>query len=251
LSDIPDPLPQWLLDRGLDVTPRPVRLSVRPDCVLKLTLPMVLAEFLSECPQPTLVQVGAYDGASGDPLEPFLRRNCVRAVLLEPQPGPFATLQQRYASRAEVLTLQLALADHDGTISLYVVEGHDDRDPWWTRQIASWDRDHLLKHKDWVPDLATRIREVSVESICPGTLLRRHNLRGIDVLVVDAEGADWTIASLFLDAGIVPGVIAFEWRHLERPVLVQAVDRLAALGYQMEFVDADLIGRHRGLPPRT
>lgn len=237
------PCRAWLDRHGWDVLPRPFPLSAHPSSVLQPTLSMLLFELAACYPQPHIIQVGAYDGNTGDPLARFLQASPVRAVLLEPQPGPCSALQSRYADRPDIQVLPCAVAAIEGTQSLYVLAGTHERDPWWAPQIASFERSHLLKHAAWIPDLESRIAALPVPTLTPQSLMARLNSFHCDALIVDAEGADWKIVSLFLDAGIIPAILFFEWRHLDPSELRCAVQRLLELGFQMEFVDADLLAR--------
>ena len=233
---------QWLREQGLDSILRPVALSHRPDQILRPTLSMLLAELSLQRSGLTVVQVGAFDGSSGDPLNCFLQlAPNVRAILIEPQPIPFAVLKTRHAGNANVTTINAAVAAADGSCTLYVVEGQDPGDPWWSPQIASFSRDHLLRHAPSIPHLPERIRASEVPTLSPATLLREYRLPRIDALVVDTEGADWQIVQLFLDQNIRPKVIYFEWRHLAPETIASAVEILTGLGYRLEFLDVDLI----------
>lgn len=233
---------KWLQEQGLDSILRPVALSHRPDQILRLTLNMLLAELSLQRSGMTVVQVGAFDGSSGDPLSSFLQLDpTVRAILIEPQPIPFAVLRTRHSGNANITTINAAVAAADGHCTLYVVEGQDPGDPWWAPQIASFSREHLLRHAPSIPHLPHRIRATEVPTLSPATLLRGFQLSRIDALVVDTEGADWQIVQLFLDQNIRPKVIYFEWRHLALETIASAVEILTGLGYRLEFLDADLI----------
>lgn len=199
---------------------------------------------------PTIVQVGAYDGETGDPLSGFLDRHRARAILLEPQPTPFAALKAKHAGNRDVITLNAAIADVDGICPLYVVDGMTEHDPWWCGQIASFHRDHLLRHQEGIPNLIDRIRVIDVPTISADTLRRRYALDRVDALIVDAEGSDWQIVRNFLDLGIIPQVLSFEWRHLDQRVLAAACGKLAELEYHVEIEISDLIASRQALVDR-
>ena len=124
---------------------------------------------------------------------------------------------------------------------MYVVDGAQPGDPQWLHQIASFRQDQVLRHARWVPDLAKRVRPIQVETISPATLKRRYHADRIDALVVDAEGADWEIVSLFLELGCVPDVLFFEHKHLKHSTIAMAIEKLSELKFKMEFVGPDLL----------
>ncbi len=209
-----------------------------------LNLNTLLTELTLGDRHPIVVQIGAFDGCTGDPLVEFLETHKARAVLLEPQPAPFAALQARYANRVDVVTVNAAVAATDGRCTLHVVDGTESADPWWCGQIASFSREHLLRHADRIPNLTNRICAIDVATMSPESLMRNYAIPQIDALIVDTEGADWEIVKLFLDRNVIPSVLFFEWRHLDPPTIATAVTRLAELGFQTEFVEADIIAQH-------
>lgn len=205
------------------------------------TLDLLLDQVALLKPIPTIVQVGAFDGSTGDPLCAFLERHRAQAMLLEPQPVPFATLKAKYSGYTNVVTVNAAVSAHNGTSRLYIVEGTHAEDPWWCDQIASFHKEHLLRHSEGIPNLADRIRAIEVPTVSPETLMQRYGLPHLDALIVDAEGADWQIVQLFLDRGFVPDILFFEWRHLDQQDLAAARSTLTELGYEVEFQSADVV----------
>lgn len=70
----------------------------------------------------SVLQVGAYDGVSNDAVHDVLRQyDHVRAVLLEPQPGPFSALERHWAGSTRVVPIRAALSDSTGERPLYVI----------------------------------------------------------------------------------------------------------------------------------
>jgi len=60
----------------------------------------LLACFAEHFPEAVVLQIGANDGAFGDPLAPWFQRTRWRGVLVEPVPHLCEQLQQRYSDRA-------------------------------------------------------------------------------------------------------------------------------------------------------
>src|SRR5688572_318932 len=70
----------------------------------------------------SILQVGAYDGVSNDSVYDLLRTyEHTRAVLLEPQPEPFAKLETLWAGSKRVTPLRAALSHDTGVRPLYVI----------------------------------------------------------------------------------------------------------------------------------
>lgn len=232
-----------LIQRDRAVIYRPGELSRRAEAILQPDLTMLLAELTLRSPDPVIVQVGAFDGTTDDPISTFLQHGDARSILFEPQPDPFAKLQAKYIDNPRVVAVNAAIAPRDGTYPLFVVDGSNPDDPPWCSQIASMSRDHVLRHANWVPDLANRIRQIDVPAISPRTLMTTYDLERIDALIVDAEGADWDLVKLFLAEGVIPSVLQFEWKHLSGATRSAAIAELADLDFQMAVCGADVIAR--------
>lgn len=175
-----------------------------------------------------LVQIGAFDGVTSDPVCGLLETKRFRAIIVEPQARPFEELKRRYTGREEIILEQALVSSSDGMADLYMPSKVE------CSQLACMDREHLLRlgFSDF------EISSVSVKTMSPKTLIVKHRIERLDVLQIDAEGADFRILELFLAAGIRPSIINMETFHLsatDRPALRQ---RMSALGYQ--FVDYSL-----------
>src|SRR5579862_6710692 len=84
----------------------------------------------------TFIQVGAFDGVSTDPLRKYIQTCGWRGVLIEPQPGPAAQLQQLYDENDRLSIVQAAVDQRCGPRTLFTVES--DTVPAWARGMASF-----------------------------------------------------------------------------------------------------------------
>ena len=109
------------------------------------------------------IQVGAYDGVSTDPLRKYIADCGWRGVILEPQPRPASRLRELYAGDDRIVIVEAAVDRERRTRSLYTVES--DALPAWAGGMASFDREHLLKHDYLIPGIAAQIRELTVDCI--------------------------------------------------------------------------------------
>lgn len=137
-----------------------------------------------------ILQVGAYDGVSNDSVHELLQTyQYLRAVLLEPQPGPYAALEKMWAGSARVTPLRAALSDTTGERPLYVIaDAHKHTHPF-PDQVSSFYRSRVemaCSRYSWRP-----VR--GLHHVCsgadaglahPGSALRtfrfrRHRCRGV------------------------------------------------------------------------
>jgi FkbM family methyltransferase len=177
----------------------------------------------------SFIQIGAYDGVSTDPLRKYVAACGWRGVMLEPQPRPAGRLRELYAGNDDVVVLEAALDAQRSTRSLYTVEC--DELPRWAGGMASFDRQHLLKHDYLLPGLADKIRELTVECITFDDVLAQLPGDALDLLQIDAEGADGYLLSLFPFDRVRPAIVQWECKNMSRAQQEAALELLCSLGY--------------------
>jgi FkbM family methyltransferase len=175
------------------------------------------------------IQVGAYDGLSTDPLRKYIERCGWRGVMLEPQPRPAARLRELYKDNPGIVVMETALDGLRRTRALYTVEADDI--PAWAGGMASFDRDHILKHDCLIPGIAARMRELQVECIVIEDVLKKLPGKRLDLLQIDAEGADGYILSLFPFERIKPAIVQWEVKNMMRTEQEAALELLGRHGY--------------------
>ena len=179
------------------------------------------------------VQVGSNEGVANDPLHETARARRWTGVLVEPLPHLFARLVENYQGVDGVSFVNAAIGPEDGTVTMYTVEAQED-DPEWVHQIASLDRDVVLRHAYALRDLESRIRPVEVECLSLGTLVARQGLVGVDLMHTDAEGYDKDIIEqIRFDAEWAPRFLLFEVKHMDREAYFATKARLEAAGYRL------------------
>src|SRR6202021_2817250 len=86
---------------------------------LFLDLDMVLSHYRIEHPDVRYLQVGAFDGVSGDPIYPLIQRHGLQGIVIEPQKDAFERLKTNYAHFPHFHFVNAAIADHDGWSTLF------------------------------------------------------------------------------------------------------------------------------------
>jgi FkbM family methyltransferase len=226
--------------RGLR-SEEPDLLATHPDAELRPRLDHVVAHrLISGEPDLFVVQVGAFDGSSGDPIYDWMRRFGWRGILTEPQPYYFGKLQAAYADCPGVVLRNVAIASRTGKRSLYYVSGDDPGDPEWVGQLASFSRSTILSHEDAVPNLEQRIDSHEVDCLTFEDLL--SGVTRVDLLQIDAEGYDAEVVRLFDFDRWRPSIVNFEHKHLPRDEHESAMRRLISYGYRIARTGDDTIG---------
>jgi FkbM family methyltransferase len=175
------------------------------------------------------IQVGAYDGVSTDPLHKYIAGCGWSGVMLEPQPRPAARLRELYEGDSRVVILQAAVDRERRSRSLFTVEC--DELPRWAGGMASFDREHLVKHDYLIPGIAAKIRELTVDCITFDDALDQMPCERLDVLQIDAEGADGYLLSLFPFDRVKPAIIQWEAKNMSRAQQEAALDLVCGHGY--------------------
>jgi FkbM family methyltransferase len=178
----------------------------------------------------TFIQVGAFDGVSTDPLRKYIQTCGWRGVLIEPQPRPAAQLRELYGNNDRLVIMQAALDDKCGKRILFTVES--DNVPAWARGMASFERDNIVKNSYLIPGLEAMIKEITVNCITFDDVMQKLPSGRLDLLQIDAEGADAYILSLFPFGRVRPAIVHWESKNLSTPQREECLDRLLPFGYR-------------------
>src|SRR3990172_11007463 len=142
-----------------------------------------------------IVQIGANDGIVGDPLHELIQTHVDWQVLfVEPVPYLFERLKLNYGLSGRFKYENAAIND-GSTCNFYWVgeeAGHELLNlPRWWDQLASFDKEHILRHLDG--RLGPYIRTTVLNGLTLNQLIDKHDLNRIDLLYIDTEGHDWQI----------------------------------------------------------
>ena len=212
----------------------------KPHAQLKMSLEYVVGHFMLFKPSVFFIQIGANDGLANDPLNQFVMRFNWNGILLEPLPEVFEALKQTYASKPQLQLLNAALAEKDGSQTIYTVR-MDDSTFKKAHQFSSFRKDAVLSQTSWIPDVANRIEERAVPCVSFDTLLRHAGQNEIDLLQIDAEGYDYTILKMIDFSRLRPAIINYECGQMSKNQREEIAALLISQGYKMSQGDLDSI----------
>jgi FkbM family methyltransferase len=203
----------------------------------------LLGDFASVFPRAVFVQIGANDGFSGDPIYALLARPDVhwQGVLVEPVASLFAELHDRYADKPNLKLEQVAISDQDGTAQIHYLQTNEG-DTLWLQQLASLKPEVLLHNAQQfgLTNVTTITEEVPTVTV--STLLQRHALSRLDLIVIDTEGLDWQVLRQFELRKPGPRLILYEHQHLSAEERAEAHHFLTRHGYDWaEMAEGDTI----------
>jgi FkbM family methyltransferase len=233
---------QAIARKGYVVEWRPGTLR-RRESRLELALEFVLPHLLLAKRKPFFIEIGASDGVTNDPLHPFISRELIRGIRVEPLPWAFQRLSAGHADSTDIRCINAALAAEDGEAPFFTVDMNG-INLSSAHQFSSFRRDILLAHRTFVPDIEQRIVETRVPTVSFGTLKRIALDMGaadIDVVHIDTEGFDGAVLDMMWDHGLRPALVSFERAHMSKAEIERQADRLASSGYRLAMGHFDMI----------
>jgi FkbM family methyltransferase len=193
----------------------------------------LLEDFATAVPEAFFVQIGANDGQTGDPIYGLLARGGRRwrGVMVEPVAHLFAQLSERYGGNSAIRLERAAIGETDGTTVIHRLQTKPE-DSLWLQQLPSLDLELLLRNARQFGVSEKLIVSETVPSFTVSTLLKRHDISRLDLLVIDTEGWDWRILRQFDLTVLRPKLVLYEHQHLSPEERAQAHQFLARDAYE-------------------
>lgn len=225
---------------SLDLVRKPRVLLDRPDAELRASMELVAAHLSRYKADITFVEIGANDGVLAEGLVPIAILYGWAGVLVEPQAAMFAKLRQNVADHPRIRCVNAAVDAVPGQRTLYRVA--DDADvPDWAAGSASFEREHLLRHRGLIPNIDRVLVEERVRCLTFDGVLEEAQLDRFDILQIDCEGFDYEILKLADLPRRKPAIVNFEHVHLSDADWNAAVSMLLDLGYRVAKIDNDTL----------
>lgn len=195
------------------------------------------------------LQIGSNDGLTNDPIREFVVANPGwRGAFVEPVPHLYENLKRNYAylKRRSLSFFNCAVFAGEATITLYHINPR--RVGEYTAmadQIASFDRQHILKHYPRHPTIDSDIVAVTVPCRSVTQILSLASLPTLDLLHVDIEGAEAMVFQEFPFAHIRPKMLVYEWIHMREQDRGSLETRLREIGYALDSDSFDTVATLR------
>ncbi len=214
----------------------------------------VLKTFAGECADVRFVQIGSNDAAAGDPIIDHVLSCGWRGLMVEPVPYVFDRLRLRHGRNPRLTMECAAIGEPEGLRPFYSLQPLDRPPSPYYDQMGSFSREHIVRHERFHPGLSAHIREIEVRCMSLSSLLRKHGIGELELLHIDAEGADFDVLKS-LDFGYcTPALLLFEHGHLPRGEREACAAFLEARGYRLLYEGRDCLALHAGARdqwPRT
>ncbi len=183
------------------------------------------------------VQVGANDGVRFDDLYAKVTQHRCAGLVIEPLPDIYERLKLNYGDYPNVVPVRMAVHASADSLQLYRVTPGAQSLPDWASGIASFDRNHLVKHG--IPERFIVAQSVDCRPLMP--LLTQHGFLDANVLQIDTEGYDAEVLRMIDFASFRPQLIKYEHKSLTLSDAQDATARLRAAGYRVHKQQQDTI----------
>ena len=196
--------------------------------------------------KPKVVQVGASDGKSEDPLYQLIKDDLVDAVLVEPLPESFAKLQALHKDRQNVRLKNCAVSLGPSELEIYCIREPSGRIRY--SPVSSFDRDLVERHMNAMKsaNVDENTDGLYLDSItCPALTVKEviseAGWANADALIVDAEGLDHEIVLGSLEAGLEFDLVFLEVFFVSLRDYPSLIRKFAEYGYGSARSGKDLL----------
>ncbi len=194
-----------------------------------------------------LVVIGAHSGLYlKDLVNEYRDRN---VLLVEPVPYNYEILDSEYKDDPKIIICKNAIIDKSKKDFFYYVkkESITKLGKHWASQIGSFDKNHILNHKNKRFDIKEDdIETIQIEFITFDDLIQKYSIKSIDKLQIDVEGAEYKIMNSINFQKIEINKILFESKHfdgtfIEGKKLQEIEEKLKSNGYKLQQIDKENI----------
>lgn len=186
----------------------------------------------------SLLQVGANDGERFDELNYFIKKYKIKSVLVEPINKYFNELKKNYSNYEFVKIENSAISVNNEISYLYMVNDKNiKRYDEHVKGINSFEIQHLIKHGV----KKNHIEKKKINSLSIQDLIKKYNIRELDLLYVDTEGYDGKIVYEFIKSTKLKPIIIFEYIHIKNNFFNKLIDLLNEKKFKFFAISENLI----------
>jgi FkbM family methyltransferase len=193
------------------------------------------------------IQVGSNDGKMQDPIYKYITKDGWNGILIEPVKYLFEKLKENYKGYENQLHFEnVAISKQNGKQKFYSLKKTDNPSvPFWAEGLGSFNKEVILKHKIYIPQIEELLIEQELETITLANLQTKHNVKGPDVLMIDTEGYDYEILKSYPFDEFKPSLIIYEHRHLSKKDYKESMGYLRGFGYKLYAFECDTLATHK------
>ena len=203
----------------------------------------VLSKYANYKTNVSFVQIGSNNGITGDPIHNYIIEKSWRGILVEPVPYLFNELLNTYHNLNDRLIFEnSAIAEDNGQLKFYRLQKSDLPNlPILYDQLGSFNKDVILKHRDYIPSFDKLFIEDKVNTITFNELINKHSINKVDLLHIDTEGYDFEIIKMIPFSDLHIEFIMFEHKHLSDIDYKAAIKLLKQNKFILGIIEGDTL----------
>jgi FkbM family methyltransferase len=184
------------------------------------------------------VQIGANDGVRFDDLYLFATTRACAGIVVEPLPDMYERLRANYADYPRIVPVDRAVHATAVSLPLFrVAPAAMAHYEGWASGIASFDRDHLLRHGI----AAEHVIAEAVACLPLMRLLENYDMLNAHLLQIDTEGYDAQILRMIDFARFRPSLIKYEHKNIDPSERASLTQWLGTHGYRSAVEGTDTV----------
>ena len=161
-----------------------------------------------------LIEIGANDGIIASKTRKLITTKKWKGILIEPVPYYFAKLQQNYKGYDDLILLNIAISQKESTNTIYKIDPSYLPPNHYGHGVSSFNRKHagiirLEKEFGTKAVLSDKVQAYPISKI-----IKEHNVKKIDLMVIDTEGHDFNVIKSIDFDHIRPTTLIYENKHL-------------------------------------
>jgi len=199
-------------------------------------LDLAIRDLMSRVADIFVLEIGAHDGVSYDPIHSYVTRFHWRGLLVEPQPAIFQKLKENYRDEKQLLFENSAIARTDGSIELHCFENANAEDH--ASMLTSSRKHYLVLNGD---SHRGALKTLTVPALTLASLLAKHHVERVNILQIDTEGFDFEIIKMIDFKRMKPEIIHFENNFLNRRQKSECSRMLSDQNYSLLSLGFDTI----------
>ena len=194
-----------------------------------------------------LVVIGAHFGVWLE--QEISNYNNQNILLVEPVPYNYQILQKKFKNKNNIFICTNAVFSENKVENFYFVKADSitKLGKHWASGIGSFNKQHILNHRTKRFKVEeTDIDKIQIDFIKFDVLIKKYEIRSIDKLQVDVEGAEFHILNSIDYNKIKIKNILFESKHFdgtfnEGEKLKHIKEKLVSHGYELSQIDNENI----------
>jgi methyltransferase, FkbM family len=176
----------------------------------------IVMKYASHTDRFFFIEIGSNDGIIHDPIYRYVTQYHWSGILVEPVRYYFNKLKANYNKNDNLIFENVAISNKDELRDFYRIKEGLNYLPDWCKGLGSFYLNILLKHKWVIPNITDYIIKEKVKCVSFGSLLKKHDVKKIDLLLIDTEGYDYEIIKQIDFKNIRPSIMVYEHKHIDK-----------------------------------